>query len=239
MIGKACDIMKELLYPRHCPVCDEIVRPKDGLCCRECRDIFQRVEPPRCIKCGKHVDASENQMLCYDCSRAPKHFERGFSLFEYASVHDSVHMFKNRGRCEYADYYARCIYETFGDKIRETEADAIIPIPLHPSKQKKRGYNQASLLAKQLGGLCKIPVREDVLFRLQRTAVQKHLNHTQRQNNMKKAFHIDENDVKLNKIILVDDVYTTGNTIEAAARVLQEHGVKSVFFVTLAVGFGR
>ena len=212
---------------------------RDRLICEECETAFVRVKPPRCIKCGKHVDAGENHMFCLDCARMPRHFERGVALYEYASVHDSVHMFKNKGRPEYADYYALAIEEMLGAKIKEMEADAIVPIPLHPSKLKKRGYNQAALLARRLGELCKIPVREDILVRVQKTTVQKHLSHTERQNNMKKAFHICENDVKLNNIILIDDVYTTGNTIDAAAEVLLRAGARKVFFVTLAIGNGR
>ena len=220
-------------------MCDEPVRVSERLICEECKGAFVRVKPPRCIKCGKHVDAGSNNMFCFDCARMPRCFERGIALYEYASVHDSIHMFKNMGRPEYADYYAEEMEEVLGDKIRAMEADAIIPIPLHPSKLKKRGYNQAALLARRLGELCKIPVREDVLFRVQKTTVQKHLSHTERQNNMKKAFHISENDVKLYNIILIDDVYTTGNTIGAASELLLRAGVKKVFFVTLAIGNGR
>lgn len=227
------------MYPRRCPVCDEPVRVKERLICEECKNAFVRVPPPRCCKCGKHVDAAENHMFCFDCARTPRRYERGFALYEYASVHDSIHMFKNRGRPEYADYYALVMAEVLGDKIKAMGADAIVPIPLHPSKLRKRGYNQAALLARRLGELCKIPVREDVLLRVQKTTVQKHLSHTERQNNMKKAFHIGENDVKLNNIILIDDVYTTGNTIDAAAEVLLRAGVKKVFFITLAIGHGR
>ena len=227
------------MYPRRCPVCDEPVRVRERLICEECKDAFVRVRPPRCCKCGKHVDAGANHLFCYDCARAPRYFERGIALYEYASVHDSVHMFKNKGRPEYAEFYALAMEEALGEKIRAMEADAIIPIPLHSSKLRKRGYNQAALLARRLGELCKIPVREDILLRVQKTTVQKHLSHTERQNNMKKAFHINENDVKLSNIILVDDIYTTGNTIDAAAEVLLKNGVEKVFFVTLAIGNGR
>ena len=103
---------------------------------------------------------------------------------------------------------------------------------------RSRGYNQASLLAEEISKGCNIPVREDILVRTQKTASQKTLDHAERQNNMKKAFHMVQNDVKLKTIILVDDVFTTGNTLNAAAKELKRGGVNKVFFITLAIGKG-
>lgn len=230
--------MWEFIYPRHCPVCDEVVRIRDGLCCKECRDIFVKVKPPFCMKCGKHVE-EEIGLFCFDCSRKPHYFEKGMALYEYKSVHDSVYMFKNRGRCEYADYYAEVLCADFAEQIREMEADALIPIPLDDAKMRKRGYNQAGLLANAMSKLCKIPVRDGVLLRNRQKMSQKHLDDMTRQNNVKKAFHIKENDVKLKNIILIDDVYTTGSTMDAAAQIFREHGAEKVYFLTLAIGKGK
>lgn len=237
MIIGPVDFAKELLFPRRCPVCDDAV--KGGLCCTRCREVLSKVRPPYCISCSKHVSSQQNALFCYDCAKVHKNFDRGYALFEYASAHDSIHMFKNRGRCEYADYYADCIWENYEEEIRKMEADALIPIPMHPDKMRKRGYNQATLLAKALEKKCKIPVREDILYRRRKTTVQKHLNHAERQNNMKKAFHIAQNDVKLSNIILIDDVYTTGSTINEAAGLLKECGVSNVYFIAIAIGYGR
>jgi len=228
----------DLLYPKRCPVCDDIVPEKKRLCCPECERIFYEVKQPRCLKCGKHIKTS-GKAFCYDCSRGMHFYEYGVSLYEYASVHDSVYSFKNGNRGEYARFYGEKITEKLGDKILAMKGDALVPIPLHPEKFRKRGYNQAELLAKEISVRLGIPIRNDILIRIKNTDAQKHQGDFGRQNNMKKAFHMVQNDVKLKTIILVDDVYTTGNTIDAAAKELREGGIDRVFFVTLAIGKGK
>lgn len=229
--------IKDLLFPRHCPICDDIIKPGKGLICPECRKIPRIVKAPRCISCGKHLEAEET-VRCRDCSGLQKYFDKGFALYEYASIHDSVFRFKNGGRAEYASFYGEELRRYLCASVCEWNADALVPIPLHKSKFLKRGYNQAALLAKELSKACGVPVREDLLKRVRKTDAQKKMNHSDRQNNMKKAFHMNQNDVKLNTVILVDDVFTTGNTINAAAEVLKRGGVDRVYFIALAIGKG-
>jgi ComF family protein len=118
------------------------------------------------------------------------------------------------------------------------DAQAIIPVPIHRSRLRQRGYNQAELVAKELSRLTGIPMYGKLVKRTKKTVPQKMLNPNERQNNLKKAFNIDSNVVKLNKTILIDDIYTTGSTIDAVAMELKRHGVKSVFFITLCIGEG-
>jgi ComF family protein len=150
----------------------------------------------------------------------------------------SVYRFKYLGRSEYAKFYASDIYERLGDEIRKMNADALIPIPIHPSRQRERGYNQAQELSLELSRLLGIPTYSDIVKRVKKTIPQKELNPIERQNNLKKAFNISSDVVKLNKTILIDDIYTTGSTIDAVAAVLKGHGVKEVFFITLCIGEG-
>lgn len=111
-------------------------------------------------------------------------------------------------------------------------------MPLHPSGQRKRGYNQAEVLAEQIGKRMHIPVRTDIVKRVRRTTPQKELDNTERQNNLKKAFKICRNDVKLEVAVIIDDIYTTGSTIDEIAAELKRAGVRQVFFITLAIGRG-
>lgn len=229
--------IKDLFYPRHCPICDDVLKPGRGLICPECRRIPRIVKAPRCVCCGKHVEQEES-VRCRDCSGLQKHFDKGFALYEYSSVHDSVFRFKNAGRAEYATFYGEELRRYLLTSVMEWKADALVPIPLHKSKLRKRGYNQAGLLAQEISKVIGVPVREDLLKRVRKTDAQKKMNHNDRQNNMKKAFHMVQNDVKLKTVILVDDVFTTGNTINAAAEVLKRGGVNKVYFVALAIGKG-
>ncbi|MBO5341275.1 MAG: ComF family protein [Lachnospiraceae bacterium] len=226
-----------MFFPLHCPVCDSVVVRKKGLICPECISIPRLVEEPRCVCCSKHLQSRE-AIRCRDCSGLKRHFERGIALYEYASVHDSIHAFKNMGRADYAHFYGEEMRRELMPTIRGMKADALVPIPLHPGKLNKRGYNQAALLAGEISKGCGVPVREDILKRVRKTEAQKKMNHESRQNNMKKAFHMVKNDVKLKTIILVDDVFTTGSTLEAAAEELKRGGVEKVYFVALAIGKG-
>ena len=165
-------------------------------------------------------------------------FLRGRSLYEYDSAAVSLYRFKYGGRREYAAFYGEQAVEYLGEFIRALQPDAIIPIPLHRKRRAKRGYNQAELLAREIGKRMGIPVRTKMLLRVKNTVPLKQLNPKERQNNLKKAFLIAQNDVKLKMIILVDDIFTTGSTMDEAARTLRSAGVENICYVTLACGTG-
>ena len=126
----------------------------------------------------------------------------------------------------------------FCEELSRIAPQALIPIPLHKDREKTRGYNQAAILAEGISEVTDIPVLENLLIRPNKTKVQKDLSRGERQNNVKRAFHIAKNDVKLKTVVLVDDIYTTGNTILSATEVLKEAGVEKVYFMTLATGRG-
>ena len=150
----------------------------------------------------------------------------------------SIHRFKYDNKREYADFYIEEILKHYGTWIESLQVDAIIPVPLHRSKQRSRGFNQAELLAKGIGKALQIPVEAKVVERYRKTKVQNVLNDTERKNNVKKAFKIAGNVVKLKKVLLVDDIYTTGSTIDAIAEVLKEAGVEQVYICCLCAGRG-
>jgi ComF family protein len=175
---------------------------------------------------------------CPDCEKHKKSFLRGIALYEYDSVKDSINYFKNNSRPEYAVFYADGIERYLSDIIKSFHADVLVPIPLHPTKLKKRGYNQSELLANELSKRFDIPVDTHLLERTKKTKEQKKLTGNERLKNTVGAFHMLSNGVKYNNIILVDDVYTTGATLDEASRTLISGGLKNVFFVTVAIGSG-
>ena len=229
--------LKDLLFPRRCPVCDDIVAVGEGAICRTCAERIQYIREPRCRKCGKQLK-EESEVFCGDCARRPHVFDAGMALYDYRSMQKSIYRFKYANRCEYADFYAADIYRHFKQEITAMAADAIIPVPLHRSRQRVRGYNQAELVARGLSALTGIPVYPDLVKRVRKTIPQKELDTIGRQNNLKKAFHIPSDVVKLNKTILVDDIYTTGSTLDAVALELRRCGTEKVYFITLSIGEG-
>ena len=232
---RMADKVIDIIYPRRCPVCDDIVNGTGAYVCDECRDVFCKISEPRCMKCGSSL-SDETQILCGECSCHEHFFDSSRAAFIYDDMlKESIYRFKYGGRAEYADYYAAKMGDLLHGYIMSCRAQALIPIPLHKSRLAKRGYNQAELIARRLSDRFDIPLRNDILKRQAKTAVQKSLSASQRQNNLKKAFKIASDVVKLNNIILVDDIFTTGSTIDAAARCLKEAGVMNVFCLVLAV----
>ena len=176
--------------------------------------------------------------FCHDCNSKAHNYDRGMALFAYPGVADSIYRFKYRGRQEYAAYYGERMAYMLGSRIASLHPDALIPVPIHPSRKRARGYNQAEVLAKEIGRNLNIPVDTTLIKRVRKTAPMKDLSVQERQNNLKKAFKICHNDVKLSTIIIIDDIYTTGSTIDAMAYELRQAGIKHIYFAALAIGNG-
>ncbi len=231
---KGLGVALQLLFPRRCPVCHEIVTPFGEKICTPCRKRVKYITEPYCMKCGKQVE--EGEMLCKDCRRYPHAFVHGRALYEYSCMAPAIYRFKYGGCREYAEFWGEETERYLGEYIRSTGAQALIPVPLHPNRQRKRGYNQATLLARAMGKHLNMEVRTDYVCRIRDTAPLKNLTAKERQNNLKKAFIIKQNDVKLKLVMLVDDIYTTGSTMDGVAEALLAGGVERVYFVTLACG---
>ncbi len=226
----------DLLFPPRCPICDEAV-PYPELICPECRKKLRYIKEPVCLKCGKRLQ-DEREEYCRGCLMTKHLFTEGRGLFEYQSTARSMYRFKYAGRQEYARFYAEEIERRLGKKIRSWQADALVPVPIHYTRKRQRGYNQAERLAAEIGRRMHIPVERHLLRRVKKTLPQKQLGDAQRQNNLKKAFKIGRNDVKLKKIIIVDDIYTTGSTIDACAEELKKAGVERIYYISAAIGKG-
>ncbi len=229
-------LIRQLLFPLRCPVCDGIVVPFGEKICPGCVSKYRLLTPPYCMKCGKKLQ--DETEFCGDCRGKTHVFVRGRALYEYESVAASIYRFKYGGRQEYADFFGEELVFYLGNFIRETKPDALIPIPLHRRRLRQRGYNQAALLARVIGRQLELPVLENYLLRVKNTTPLKRLNPKERQNNLKKAFNIRQNDVKLKTVVVVDDIYTTGSTVDEAAGTLAAHGVENIYFVALACGAG-
>lgn len=233
-IEKCWESGLDLVFPPRCPACDKPVPPTE-LICPECREKFVEVKAPLCLKCGKQI-RDEREEYCRGCRLVMHEFERGRGLFTYRSMAESMYRFKYAGRREYARFYGEQIVRRLGRTIRGWKPDALIPVPVHSSRKRERGYNQAEVLAEEIGKKMDIPVERRLLKRVKKTMPQKLLDDKGRQNNLKRAFKIGRNDVKLKVIVMIDDIYTTGSTIDACAAVLKSVGVEKVYYITAAIG---
>ena len=231
------NLLVELLFPRRCPICDKPVDKMGHYVCKSCQGTIRYVKTPYCMKCGKSL-RDDTKEYCLDCQKTEHFFQSGRALYEYETIKMSIYRFKYEGRKEYAEVYGKELAKHFGKLIKEWKVDAIVPVPLHKEKEKKRGYNQAALIARVLGKELNIPVKEEMVKRVRVTMPQKELNGKERQNNLKNAFKIGKNDVKLNTVVVVDDIYTTGATMDAVTECLKSAGVKKVYCISLTVGRG-
>lgn len=233
-----------MIYPRCCPVCSKIVIPRDCKVCPQCKYLFKRIVEPRCKKCSKPIENEEKE-YCFDCSSKNLHYIRGYAIWVYDDImKKSISGYKFAGKKEYADYYVEEMITSYADEIHKIKPDCLIPIPIHRSKLRKRGFNQAELIAKGIAKELNIPIFAKTLIRNKKTLPQKGLNDKERLKNLMQAFSFSNKDIlnytngKLNKVILIDDIYTTGSTIEACTKVLIESGVHEVYFLCICIGKG-
>lgn len=227
----------DILYPRICPICNEIVSQRGADICRSCERKLTYVGDSYCMRCGKPV--GEDAEYCGDCMRIDHEYDEGCAALVYDEyMSKSIYRFKYNGKKEFAKFYARVMHERLGHMIDAWHVDGIIPVPVHKDKLCKRGYNQAALIAKELSARTKIPMYDHIVSRRLATAASKNLGAKERQNNLKKAFIVDRNVVKLDSVLIVDDIYTTGATVDAMARILKDSGVSKVYFATLCIGRG-
>ena len=216
----------DLLFPRRCPVCGGVAMPKGRLICPACLKQLSFVSSPACMKCGKEIGSRE-QEYCADCIRRKKSFTRGFALLNYDSrAAVSMAAVKYHNKREYLDFYARAAALRFGKQFRQAGIQVIVPVPVHASRLKTRGFNQAAVLAEKLSAELGIPW-EELLIRVKKTDPQKSLGSAERLKNLRGAFEAEQEAGKWERVLLVDDIYTTGST-----------GVKQVFVFAVCIGHG-
>lgn len=233
----------DIIYPVRCPICEEIVSPKEQRICKTCKDKLIYISEPYCMRCGKPIE-NEEEEFCSDCEHKHYHFERGFAVWVYnEAMKKSIAGFKYHNKKEYATFYIQEILRGYDYQLRRLSIDAIIPVPIHKSKYLERSFNQAELLARGIGKELGIPVIRDMLIRGKKTVPQKTLSDKERLRNLSEAFELNNKLLSMDlahirTVLLVDDIYTTGSTIEACTNCLKSHGIKEVYFIVLCIGKG-
>ncbi len=231
----------KLFWPEVCPFCGKV--SAQGIC-GECRKKTDRlkVREPKCMKCGNPVKDAE-QEYCRDCLDARHEYDRGAALWVHKPpVNTSVYQFKFHNRRSFGSFYAKEMAAEYGEALAGWGIDIIIPVPLYPGKYKKRGYNQAAVLARELGKVLDIPVEERLLKRIRETAPQKNLTPRKRRQNLNGAFSVEKRRrvfLKSRSVLLTDDIYTTGSTVDEAAKTLKKAGAEKVFYLAISIGQGN
>ena len=190
------------------------------------------------MRCGKPL-ANETEEYCRDCREKSSPVRQGRSLWLHRSpVSDALYRFKYKNKRSWGKIFAEELAANYGEQIQAWEVDVVLPIPLHPSRRRARGFNQSEILAETIADMCGLPFRKDVLYRVKKTVPQKMLGPGERASNLHGAFGVSRRWKPCQNVLLVDDIYTTGATVERAAKVLKIAGVQNVYFLTVSIGQG-
>ncbi len=206
--------------------------------CKKCSNEIRYIKEPSCKKCGKQLEEEERE-YCSDCKKYLHEYDCGIAVFAYNDcIKKSIYDFKYKDMKIYSRFYGEEMWKYSKKYFEVWNPDAIIPVPISEKRYLKRGYNQAELIAKELGKISGLKVDSSLLYRKKNTKPQKAVVREKRRKNLENAFIIGQDVVKYKKVVLVDDIYTTGSTIDECAKVLKQAGVKQVYFVSLSIGTG-
>ena len=231
--------LTDMLFPKRCPVCAKPLIFGSGLIHGHCQASLKYIEGSTCCQCGKPV-MSDQDMYCHDCQKRKHHFDMGRALWIYDhNMQESIARYKYHGAREYAHFYVEQLLFIHSDWIQSLDLDCIIPVPVHWRKKNQRGYNQAELIALGIAKGLQKKIDKTYLRRRLWTTPQKNLTPIQRYENLRQAFYIKKPEPKYRRILLIDDIYTTGSTIDACCRVLKDAGAEKVFFLCLCIGSDR
>lgn len=219
----------DLVYPPHCLICRE---EGDSYLCAKCVEKIDTIKPPFCRKCG----GPSQSFHCGECRDRQYYFEsaRSAGIFE-GVLRDAIHALKYLNHIAIADPLAEVMAQAFQDSGLAGRADVAIPIPIHPSRKLGRGFNQSEELARRFANRAHLPLETRVLHKTRKTERQMKLPVDLRASNILGSFSVSHpGKIRGKRILLIDDVYTTGNTLDEAARVLLASGASVVNAYTLS-----
>jgi len=226
------------LYPEICQLCGKArATPAEGYVCGGCRAEVRFIEPPFCERCGRPYQGDiTTRFECANCREMEWHFQSARSaVVARDPVLEVIHRYKYQRALWFEPFLADLLIRSAGPAI--TGAQMIVPVPLYPTKEREREFNQAVRLANRLGAATRIPVNKQLIRRVLPTRTQTQLSREERLENVRNAFAMRNGQrLKGERIILLDDVFTTGATTSACARVLKAAGAGEVWVWTVARG---
>ena len=222
-LGRLYEYFMGFLFPNVCQLCNNTAAYREeGYVCEKCRQQRTKISEPFCYVCGIQLNGNFEGIerpLCAQCREMPPYFDwaRANSLSE-------------------GNVYQAILYYKYSHKVwfEHWLGNVIVPVPLHPSRKRKRGYNQAERLGRILSKSLNIPIKE--IYRVVNTPAQASLNRVERIENIKDAFALKDWPSDYKRAIVVDDVMTTGATCSEVAKCLKEGGVENVFVLTVCHG---
>jgi ComF family protein len=238
------DWLVDWLYPPRCRACGGRIHGRDVECfCASCWPQIRLASHPVCTICGRpFFDGSGGDHVCGVCLSRPPQFVRARAWACYPHDHEAEHplrkvvqKFKYGRRVSLGKPLGRLLVSGCAEFLHECQVDLIVPVPLHAKRLRWRGFNQSVLLARQISRSYGVAMDPFVLFRSQETPPQTQLSEEERRRNVRGVFAVNpDRPVDGKRLLLVDDVYTSGATVNECSRTLRRAGAKEVYVVTLA-----
>lgn len=241
--------MLNFIFPEKniCFLCEDYGKDIKGNLCWICRTKLVFIGELNCSICGRNIDKEYDLieskdnietriMKCRECIKHPHFFTKSVSPLSYEeSIKRAIYDFKYNGKNHLYKLFGRLMVESIVDNDLEY-VDMVVPIPLHRDREKRRGFNQATLLAKYISKDIDIELVTNNLIRSKKTKALNQLDRTERMKNISGVFDIKDESIFIQKkILLVDDIYTTGTTVDECAKLLLDNGAGEIFVTTLAV----
>lgn len=230
--------VSNIIFPPQCLFCADIINPQGSqVFCSLCRKKIRFITDSFCPVCGApFLDSPAGIHICGNCLENKPYYNRARAVACFETViMDAIHKFKYGHSISTGNALGIFMAGFSFPDIDFSEHPLLIPVPLHIKRLRERGFNQSLLLARELGKKHKLPVNFSLLKRCKFTLTQTGLNKAAREKNIKGAFVVaDRKKVAGNKFILIDDVYTTGSTVNECAKVLLKAGAQEVTVLTLA-----
>ena len=234
------DDILDLVYPQHCPLCQKPLGKEEKDVCADCWRTLAFLPAPFCPYCKSFLE-DEETVFEHRCPYLSKPEDRKILAAKSLGTLDDyykklIHRFKYDKKIPLGKRLAQSLGQVVAQDRDFANCDLVIPVPLHRARHRERGFNQSEILAEGVSQATNLPLAKGILKRKKNTKDQTYLNAQQRAENVRDAFVVTQPE-KINdkKVVLVDDVITTGATLNECARMLQKAGAKTIFAVTLAV----
>ncbi|MFV0516108.1 MAG: ComF family protein [Aminipila sp.] len=247
-------IFLDFIFPSniYCICCDNLIdKSRKYALCDNCLESLNWANECTCSKCGKslienekrkilrkiHVNTEGYNELCDDCKANTHYFERAFTCLKYGhKEREMVHKYKYNGKAYMGEKLGKILLDRI--LIEDINVDLVTAVPSHPKNRAIRGYNQTELMAKVVAKGLKVVYNNQVLIRKNYKAAMNKLDVNERFMNVKGAYGatLKTKEIDNKSILLIDDVYTTGSTVDECSRILLESGASKVYVLTLASG---
>jgi ComF family protein len=237
MFQSVLEVASSLVFPPECETCKAVLPPLPAVgICAKCESEIRPIAPPHCPICGRTLKGAGPR--CVECLESVFHFDRAYACAPYeGQMKEFLHTYKFGGRKYLAHFFIRLMSRFFDGHLKSAEYDTMLPMPLDAEKFRERGFNQSALISAALAKRLGLPHEPALLKRYGSTSPQSLLPKEARKLNVAGRFFVkDASALRGKRVLLIDDILTTGSTASEAARTLKEAGARHVTVLACARG---